>query len=97
MWKHQRWSVKTIDLAHAYKQLGVKPSSRWTSVGAIFNPKRGKADFFVQITLPFGAAAAVDGFNRAGRSLWYAGVLHFGLLWGNYVDDFPTSTSNALK
>eukprot|EP00971_Amphidinium_carterae_P114468 2268135-Amphidinium_carterae.1 len=74
-WMSEEWLGQTLDLAHAYKQLGVKPSARWTSVGGIFSPYTKGAEYFIQSTLPFGAGAAVDGFNRASRSLWMIGVV----------------------
>eukprot|EP00971_Amphidinium_carterae_P342953 6482441-Amphidinium_carterae.1 len=64
-WKGTQWMGTTIDLAHAYKQLAIRPGAMWTSVGGIYSPDDAAARFFVQLTLPFGAAAAVDHFNRA--------------------------------
>ena len=84
----RRLCGRTLDLDAAYKQLLVAKSSLWTSVLAVENPQAQK-QLFVAQALPFGASASVYGFNRCARALHGIGEQLFGLIWGNYFDDYP--------
>ena len=54
---------KCLDLEAAYRQLAVRPSHAHLSVICVKNPVSGKAEFFEVCAMPFGATAAVHGFN----------------------------------
>ena len=80
---------RTLDLEGAYKQLLVAESSLWASVIQVLNADTGEYEWYVCEVLPFGASAAVLGFNRFSRAIWKIGVRLFDLLWCNYFDDYP--------
>jgi hypothetical protein len=58
-------------------------------VQATYNPETQAAEFDLSLALPFGASSSVYFFNRFSRAIWHCGVVHFGLLWTNFYDDFP--------
>ena len=60
---------KGVDLESAYEQLPVRPSHAHLSICAMKNPESGAVEFFELHELPFGASAAVHGFNRAAMEL----------------------------
>ena len=72
---------RTLDLEAAYKQLVAAPQSMWAGVLAIEDDGGN--------TRLFGASASVFGFNKLARVLCVLGTRLFGLVWSNYVDDFP--------
>ncbi|CAE8589824.1 unnamed protein product [Polarella glacialis] len=80
---------RTLDLESAYRQLFTASCSAWASVIVVFCPESGKPELFCLEALPFGATAAVYGFNRMARAIWFIGVTMLGLLWTNFYDDFP--------
>lgn len=80
---------RALDLKDAYKQFAVSPSSRWTSVMAVYCPESDGVKLFIQDTLPFGASASILAFNRPARAAWKLGVSLLDLLWDNYFDDYP--------
>ena len=79
---------RTLDLDSAYKQVLVSCDTLWTAILAIEDP-HGRKQLFRSNVLPFGASAAVYGFNRLSRALYTIGVRLFALLWQNYYDDYP--------
>lgn len=79
---------RTLDLDAAYKQLLTAKSSLWCSVLAVEDLTR-TIQLFISNVLPFGASASVYGFNRIARACCVIGVRLFGLIWGNYYDDYP--------
>lgn len=79
---------RTLDLEGAYKQMVIHKSSQWCSVLAVDNGF-GAKKLFLAHALPFGASAAVYGFNRVARALHSIGERLLGLVWTNYYDDFP--------
>ena len=92
-----KWSGKTIDLAEAYKQCSTHPDSRWCSAVTVYNPSKGRPDIFGQITLPFGASAAVLAFNRASRALYFLGCKELWLVWSAFFDDFTSLSPQAIE
>jgi hypothetical protein len=88
-WLQVPWQGKVTDLSQAYKQLFVSLKDRWAAVISVFDPNSGRAKFFLQVSLPFGARGSVNPFNRASRLLWAVG-LDTGLIWLNFFDDYPT-------
>ncbi|CAE8637616.1 unnamed protein product [Polarella glacialis] len=80
---------RTLDLESAYRQLFTSPVSGWAGVIVVFCPETGLPSLFCLEALPFGATAAVYGFNRMARSIWFVGVRMLNLLWTNFYDDFP--------
>ncbi len=65
---------KCMDLGAAYKQCPVAASHARYSVFALKNPDTGATELFIATALPFGASAAVHGFNRAAMAIDH--VLH---------------------
>lgn len=57
-----------VDLESEYKQLVVAPKHSSFSVLSLQNMKTGNFEFFEALALPFGASAAVHGFNRAAQA-----------------------------
>ena len=92
-----RWLGKTIDLAEAYKQCPTHPESRWASAITVYNPKSKTADIFGQVTLPFGASAAVLAFNRVSRLLYFLGCKELALIWSAFFDDFTVLSPEAVS
>jgi hypothetical protein len=54
-WLQAHWQGKITDLSQAYKQLLVSLKGRWAAVISVFDPNSGRAKFFLQVSLPFGA------------------------------------------
>ena len=80
---------RTLDMSSAYRQLIISVASEWFSVVATYNPNTGATELDLQNSLPFGATAAVYGFNRFSRAIWFVGVKLLSLIWFNFYDDFP--------
>ena len=63
------------------------------------NPDIGKVEFFLATALPFGASAAVHGFNRAAMSINHMVHEYVGVPCTHYFDDFtvivPESVATA--
>ena len=51
---------------------------------------------FLQKVFPFGATAAVYGFNWVARALWRILVIEFGLVLVHYFDDFTFVAPAAI-
>ena len=67
----------------------VAKSSQWAAVIKIFNFDLGKDELYLTDVLPFGASAAVFGFNRFARAIQRIGIRLFFILWTNFFDDYP--------
>ena len=76
------------DLRKAYKQLFVSASSLCDSYIGVWNPSTGVPEIYLQLVLPFGACASVNGFIRAATGLWGLGTVQLKLHWSGYYDDF---------
>jgi hypothetical protein len=81
---------RTLDLKAAYKQLGVSSDSLWTSILLVPEPQTGIPRFFLSRSLMFGSTAAVYGFNRAARAIWFVAVKMLRLMALNFYDDYPS-------
>ena len=79
---------KCLDLESAYRQLAVRPSQRHLAIFSLKNPVSGQVEFFECNALPFGASAAVHGFNRAAMALEKIMMSMFGIPCTHYFDDF---------
>ena len=82
------WGGKCLDLSKAYKQMPILPQHRDLAV-IFFRDVEGRARFYVPRSLIFGATAAVYGFNRASRSLWWIINRFLKVPSAVYFDDFP--------
>ena len=79
---------KCLDLESAYKQCPLSPTDEHCSICAVENPNTSETEYFLMRVLPFGATAAVHGFNRAATAL--NKLLHSfaGAPCSDYYDDF---------
>ena len=77
-----------VDLESAYKQLAVDPAHASLSIFALKNPDTSEVEFFEACALPFGATAAVHGFNRMSQALETILTDIFGIPCTHYFDDF---------
>jgi len=79
---------KCSDLESAYKQLPVRPSHAHWATCAVKNPLTESVEYFELHALPFGASAAVHGFNRAAMAIEHILTKVFGIPCAHYFDDF---------
>lgn len=79
---------KCIDLESAYKQCPIAVAHSRYSIFALKNPDSGKVEFFLATALPFGASAAVHGFNRAAMAINHMVHEYVGVPCTHYFDDF---------
>ena len=79
---------KCADLESAYKQLPVRPSHGHWVTCAVKNPITESVEYFELHALPFGASAAVHGFNRAAMAIEHIFTKVFGIPCTHYFDDF---------
>ena len=94
----------TFDLKSAYKQFAIAPRDASLAVITVKGPTSSGLACFPCKVLPFGATASVLHFCRVSTLIWAIGC-HLGILWGTYIDDFPTlmlksdagSTTNGAK
>ena len=75
-------------MAHAYKQVPVRPDHAWSAVVGVLDPD-GEVRYFLSRTLLFGQTAAVYQYNRVSRAIAHIARVWFYLLITNYVDDYP--------
>ena len=61
-----------LDLASAYRQLAVAEDSSDFAFLSIFDPNKGEAALYRQVTLPCGSVTAVNAFTRCSRFLQWA-------------------------
>ncbi|CAE7326327.1 unnamed protein product, partial [Symbiodinium sp. CCMP2456] len=85
------WVGKCLDLTKAYKQLALHPSHRDLCV-TYFRGPDGKEMFFLPNSLMFGATAAVYGFIRVSRCLWFLVNRCLRVPSAVYFDDYPIFT-----
>lgn len=52
-------SVRTFDLASAYRQVGLSEKGQQFGYLRVYNPRRKKAGFLKSLVLPFGAVRSV--------------------------------------
>ena len=87
---------KCLDLDSAYKQCPVAPAHARFSVFALKEPDTGEVKFFIARALPFGASAAVHGFNRAAMALNHLVHEYIGVPCTHYFDDFTIIVPKVL-
>ncbi|CAE7245192.1 unnamed protein product, partial [Symbiodinium sp. CCMP2456] len=85
------WVGKCLDLTKAYKQMALHPSHRDLCV-TYFRGPDGKEKFFLPNSLMFGATAAVYGFIRVSRCLWFLINRCLKVPSAVYFDDYPIFT-----
>ena len=93
--KERPWGGKCLDLSKAYKQMPILPSHRDLAV-IFFKDSKGRTRFYIPRALIFGATAAVYGFNRVSRSLWWIINKFLGIPTAVYFDDFPLMVPQDL-
>ena len=76
----------TDDLTKAYRQFAT--SQPQYSTVAAWNPKLKRVEFFVLKGMPFGAAAAVNQFNRVPKFVVMVCRCFFGISLCHYYDDY---------
>ena len=81
---------RAFDLSAAYRQLCVSEASQDCAWVGVYNPVQGRAQAFMQVALPFGARAAVNGFIRSARFLQWLALKCLTILNSCYFDDFAT-------
>ena len=86
-----------INLESAYKQCPVSMDHERFSVFALRHPNQEKVEFFFAKAFPFGAKAAVHGFNRASRAMNILVHAYGGVTTGTYFDDFPMVAPEQLS
>ena len=80
-WKNDLHLVgRTLDLAAAYKQMGMNPARPQVRPLVVWSPEHRRPVFFVATALMFGTTSSVYAFNRASLSLWHL-ALTLGKLW----------------
>ncbi len=87
---------KCLDLEPAYKQCPVVPAHARYSVFALKDPTTEAVEFFLVTALPFGATAAVHGFNRAAMALNHLAHHYAGIPCSHYFDDFTVIAPEEL-
>ena len=87
---------KCIDLEAAYNQCPIASKHSRFAVFALENPKIDEVEFFEATALPFGAAAAVHGFNRTAMALNHLVHEYAGTPCTHYFDDFTIIVPEAL-
>ena len=76
----------TDDLTKAYRQFAT--SQPQYSTVAVWNPNLKRVEFFVLKGMPFGAAAAVNQFNRVPKFVVMVCRCFFGIAVCHYYDDY---------
>ncbi len=79
---------KCMDLESAYKQLPVAAEHAHLAILGMKNPKTGEPEYFEMARLPFGASAAVHGFNRVVQAIESILKTQLGIPCTHYFDDF---------
>ena len=87
---------RIYDIASAYKQLAVQPEHRHLTVIAAFDPNTGQPKIFRQVSLPFGAAAAVLAFNWIATALCAVMQEVFMVGATHFYDDFTVLERRGL-
>ncbi|CAE7578571.1 unnamed protein product [Symbiodinium sp. CCMP2592] len=82
------WLGKCLDLTKAYKQVALHPDQRDLCI-TYFRGPGGEEKFFLPNALMFGATAAVFGFIRISRCLWFLANKVMKVPSACYFDDCP--------
>ena len=78
---------KTLDLSKAYRQVAVHPESRRHAVLG-FPDVRGSWQYYLSLSLPFGASASVFGFNKIALAILHILVVKFYAIATDFYDDY---------
>eukprot|EP00435_Cladocopium_sp_Y103_P071654 s1005_g38.t1 len=90
-------SVRTFDLASAYRQVGLNEKGQEFAYLKVYDPAKQGAGFFRSLVLPFGAVRSVHSFLRLARALWWIGVVGCRLVWISFYDDFISFSKPILS
>ncbi|CAE7327593.1 unnamed protein product, partial [Symbiodinium sp. CCMP2592] len=82
------WLGKCLDLTKAYKQVALHPDQRDLCI-TYFRGPGGEEKNFLPNALMFGATAAVFGFIRISRCLWFLANKYLKVPSACYFDDYP--------
>ena len=89
--------ARSFDLAAAYRQLCVAPTSRAFSYICVYNPRKRANEVFSQVCLPFGSKAAVHAFIRCSRCIQWLACKCLLLPTTCYYDDFVVIATPQLQ
>ena len=84
------------DISSAYKQLPVRRADHSLAVIAVWAPSVQKVELYLSLALPFGAAAAVLGFNWVAAALCHLLCRAFAVGSTNFFDDFHVVEEEGL-
>lgn len=82
------WRGFLVDMTGAYRQVPRSESQRWISWVVFWDWELGKPMAAEDLAMPFGAAAAVNNFNRLGKALLAVFVRKLAILCTQYFDDY---------
>ncbi|CAE7215912.1 gpt [Symbiodinium sp. CCMP2592] len=85
----RRWLGRCLDLEKAYKQVPILAAHLPLAVIMVWDPNTSRNRYFTTWSMPFGACAAVFGFNRISRSLLHLASHLCAVIGGVYFDDYP--------
>ena len=88
--------VKTYDLKSAYKQVGIKSSSKPFSFVSVYSPEHRKPMVFQSFAMPFGACQSVPGFLRLSRAVWHIACVCLYIMNSNFFDDYIVVSEDSL-
>ena len=89
--------ARSFDLASAYRQLCVAPTSKPFSYICVYNPSNKTNEVFSQVCLPFGSKAAVNAFIRCSRCIQWLACRCLLLPTTCYYDDFVVAATPQLQ
>ena len=89
-------SVRTYDLASAYRQVALSRSGREFACIRVFDPETKRMRIFRCLVLPFGAIRSVHSFLGLARAIWWIGVHGCRLLWTSFYDDYIAYSRPSL-
>ena len=89
--------ARSFDLAAAYRQLCVAPTSKAFSYICVYNPHKMTNEVFSQVCLPFGSKAAVNAFIRCSRCIQWLACKCLLLPTTCYYDDFVVAATPQLQ
>ena len=89
--------ARSFDLAAAYRQLCVAPTSKPFSYICVYNPHNKTNEVFSQVCLPFGSKAAVNAFIRCSRCIQWLACRCLLLPTTCYYDDCVVAATPQLQ
>ena len=88
--------AKTYDLRSAYRQVPIKQSHLKYAYFSVYNHRKGCAEMYRMLTLPFGATHSVYSFLRLARMLYSIATRGLMLMTTNFYDDFILASPRSL-